>query len=199
MQRSQDNDSKMAAKKKKTSKKSQKKTSRDPRRKVKRTKEEIEADPRDTRARALSARVDPDGNCQAKFAPTREQRIQVELLAGVGLSQGEIACVIINPATNEGIAKNTLRQHFKAELERGAASVKGKVLGNLAKHAMGNGKGAVTAAIFIAKTRYGWKETQVVEHKGSGVLVAPASITPERWIAQEQERDRLHPGEASRN
>jgi hypothetical protein len=122
------------------------------------------------------------------FEPTDDQRKQVELLVGLGLTYVEIATVIINPRTNRGISTTTLQQRFEKELAEGQAKVKARVVGSLVQRAVDHShpQGA-TCAIFLAKTRYGYKETQVVEHENAGVLVAPAAVTPEEWIAAQEE------------
>lgn len=122
------------------------------------------------------------------FRPTDEQRQQVELLVGLGLTLEEIATVIINPGTGKGISTDTLQAHFIKELDEGNAKVKAKVIGSLVKRAISHDhpQGAA-CGMFIAKCRYGWKEKHAVEVESkAGVLVAPATMTPEEWIAQQQ-------------
>lgn len=99
-------------------------------------------------------------------------------------------------ATNEDIAailgmdNKTLTKYFPEELKSGRATAKGKIAQRL--YNIGVGKEAVldpetkevivpavapnlTALIFLAKTRLGWKETQIVEQnvdlKSSGVKI----------------------------
>ena len=123
---------------------------------------------------------------QPPFVPTKEQRTQVEMLLGCGLTYKEIATVTINPRTNSGISTKTLQQHFVDELQSGQAKVKGMVIGSLVRKACGKGPGAVAAAIFLCKTRYGFRETQHVEiESNAGVLIAPASKTPAEWIREQ--------------
>jgi hypothetical protein len=74
----------------------------------------------------------------------------VEAMAAC-VTQAEIAVVM-------GIAETTLRLHYRAELDRGLIVANTKVAGNLFKIACGEGREAVTAAIFWLKTRAGWSE-----------------------------------------
>jgi hypothetical protein len=127
-----------------------------------------------------------------RFKPTNEQRRLVETLVGYGLTYKEIATIVINPQTGKGISSNTLERHFRDELDAGGARVKAKVIESLFKKATGESPQAVTAAIWITKARYGWKGDHVThEVQGAqGVLVAPATISPEEWIARAQERNK---------
>lgn len=125
------------------------------------------------------------------FVPTTEQRTQVELMIGLGMTYKEISILTLNPRTNKGISINTLQEHFAGELASGGPRLKRQVVGALFKKATSdNHPGATTASIFLCKTRYGYRETQVVEHQGTtGVLIAPAGMTPEEWIAASQKRN----------
>ncbi len=125
------------------------------------------------------------------YVGTDEQRKQVLKLKGLGLNHSEVASFIINPATGKGIGREVLQRVFRAELDMGMAHVKGEILGALMNHALGDGSGAVAACIFYAKTQCGWRETQEVHVTGTGVLVAPAAVSPEDWIAGEQSKNRM--------
>lgn len=89
-------------------------------------------------------------------------------MAGYGVPGDDIALSI-------GITKPTLNKHYRRELDTGRIKANAAVAQSLYKKATGDGSQAVTAAIFWAKTRMGWKETQVTEHTG-GVAVAIAKI-----------------------
>lgn len=91
--------------------------------------------------------------------PNDKDRAQVQAMAGYGVSQRDIALVL-------DIDINTLRKHYKDELDKGAIKANAAVAQSLYKKATGDGQQAVTAAIFWAKTRMGWKETVVNEHSG---------------------------------
>lgn len=99
----------------------------------------------------------------AKHQPTSEQRATVQSLAQFGIPQAQIAAHV-------GISEPTLRAHYRAELDAGALAANVKVatnLFNIATGAKGSPKEQTTAAIFWAKTRMGWKETQDVNHNVS--------------------------------
>jgi len=118
----------------------------------------------------------------AQHDPTPEKRAIVQALAQFGIPQEQIARKV-------GVSEKTLRKHYAIELEDGATAANLAVAKNLYAFAAGS-KGAapqqVTAGIFWAKTRMGWRETQDVNHNHSfadgarerlagklGVTVAP--------------------------
>ena len=88
-------------------------------------------------------------------------RRQVEALAGYGVPETDIAGVV-------GIDPKTLRKHYRGELDHGHVKANAKVAENLFRKATGEGREAVTAAIFWLKTRAGWRETNVHEVSGGG-------------------------------
>jgi hypothetical protein len=84
---------------------------------------------------------------------------KVEVMAGYGLSRTEIAKVLrIDP--------DRLKEACVPELETGRIKANLKVAENLYRKATGDGREAVTAAIFWLKTRASWKETNVHELGG---------------------------------
>ena len=91
--------------------------------------------------------------------PDEAGRRQVEALAGYGIPEEEIAGVI-------GIDAKTLRKHYRDELGHGHTKANARVAENLYRKATGEGREAVTAAIFWLKTRAGWKETSLHEVTG---------------------------------
>lgn len=99
-------------------------------------------------------------NGRPPFEATDAQRKNVKAMAGYGFAQQDIADTI-------GISLPSLKKHFKAELKTGAITANAAVAQSLYQKATGTGPQAVTAAIFWAKTRMGWKETAAVEHSGS--------------------------------
>ncbi len=92
--------------------------------------------------------------------PVETDRAKIEALAGYGVPEAEIAIVL-------EIAPDTLRLHYLAELRSGHIKANAKVAENLYRRATGEGREAVTAAIFWLKTRARWKETSVHELGGS--------------------------------
>ena len=94
------------------------------------------------------------------FSATDEQRRIVDAMTGYGIPQQDIARVI-------GIHEESLRKHFRDELDTGAAKANARVAQFLFEQATGQrGEGSVTAAIFWLKTRARWKETAATEHSG---------------------------------
>lgn len=87
---------------------------------------------------------------------TEEMRRQVLAMAGFGLKQDEIASVI-------GVSEKTLQRRCKEELHKGVHVANSQVLSSLFYQATKGGN--VTAAIFWAKARCGWRETQLFEVK----------------------------------
>ena len=81
---------------------------------------------------------------------------QVEAMAGYGVPEADIGRVL-------GIDPKTLRKHHRGELDNGHVKANVKVAENLYRKATGEGREAVTAAIFWLKTRARWKETMVNE------------------------------------
>lgn len=88
--------------------------------------------------------------------PEPSQRRQVEAMAGYGVPEANIARVL-------GIDPKTLRKHYREELDTGHIFANARVAESLFRKATGDGRQAVTAAIFWLKTRAGWKETSVQE------------------------------------
>jgi hypothetical protein len=86
-------------------------------------------------------------------------RRQVEAMAGYGVTEAQIAGLI-------GIDSKTLRKHYREELDHGHVKANVKVAENLFRKATGEGREAVTAAIFWLKARARWKETNITEHTG---------------------------------
>ena len=91
------------------------------------------------------------------FEPTQEQRYSVELMAGIGIPQTDIASAL-------GITDNTLRKYFPDELKNGRTRTIAKVADSLVRQALA---GNTTAMIFYLKTQARWSETHKIEHSGS--------------------------------
>ena len=84
--------------------------------------------------------------------PTEKDRKQVTVMAGIGLTHGQISKVL-------GISDETLRKYYDHELETAEALMNAQVAQNLFSIATSKGSGSVAAAIFWMKTRAGWRET----------------------------------------
>ena len=88
--------------------------------------------------------------------PDPVTRRQVEAMAAYGIPETDIATVVeIDP--------KTLRRHYRKELDTGHIKANTKVAENLYRRATGEGREAVTAAIFWLKARAQWKERTVSE------------------------------------
>lgn len=118
---------------------------------------------------------------RARYQPSEKDNKTVEAMAAVGVPQEAIAKVI-------GIDPKTLRARFRDVLDIASTQANAKVGATL--FAMATSGRDVSASIFWAKTRMGWKETAAVEHTGkdgealkieivyadhSGRIAAPAS------------------------
>jgi len=86
----------------------------------------------------------------------------VEVMAGCGIPQPEIALCVPSRTSGRPISHVTLRKHFRSELSAGIAKVKAKFAANLLRLSATNG----AVAIFAAKTRLGFRETIRIEHSG---------------------------------
>ncbi len=87
--------------------------------------------------------------------PTDEQRHLVEVLVAGGTPKTTIARAM-------GIGMNTLRRHYKVELECGLELANAKVVRRLFRLIE---QGSTPATIFWLKARAGWKEGQILEVK----------------------------------
>jgi len=85
------------------------------------------------------------------YQPDEVSRRQVEAMAGYGVPETEIAGLL-------GIDPKTLRKYYRHELDHGHTKANVKVAENLYRKATGEGREAVTAAIFWLKARAGWRE-----------------------------------------
>jgi hypothetical protein len=88
--------------------------------------------------------------------------LQVEAMAGLGLPERGIARLL-------GMDPEAFRSLYAAELECGLFKANAKVAENLFRRATGEGREAVTAAIFWLKARAGWKETSIHALAGSEI------------------------------
>ena len=88
--------------------------------------------------------------------PTDEQRKTVAAMCAYGVPQTDIAAVI-------GINPETLRTHYREELDSSTAKANAKVAEMLYKKAIG---GDTACMIFWLKTRAKWQETMKQEHQG---------------------------------
>jgi len=108
--------------------------------------------------------------------PTDESRAEVKALASFGLPQEDIAKYV-------GVSHVTLRKHYASELKLSAIKANatvGKYLFSLASgQALRNGAShseCARSAMFWAKTRMGWRETDRLEHSGPDGGAIPVEI-----------------------
>lgn len=90
--------------------------------------------------------------------PTDKDRMQVEAASGYGLTHERIAALI-------GIDPKTLRKHFRAELDAGAAKADAAVAKSLFENATKFNN--VAAQIWWTKSRMGWTDKLTIEHSGA--------------------------------
>ena len=107
--------------------------------------------------------------------PTEKTRAEIVALRSYGVPIKEVAAYI-------GIDDKTLYKYYHDELENSAIKANANVGKFLYQAASGQAlttgatySDCVRAAMFWAKTRMGWKETNVQEHTGANgtVLTAP--------------------------
>ena len=102
---------------------------------------------------------------------------KVEALSGFGLSAEEIAQVL-------DVDLDALEAACARELKSGGIKANARVAENLYRKALGDGREAVTAAIFWLKTRARWKEVSAVENTG-------ATNVTVSWLSHEDALDKL--------
>lgn len=90
-----------------------------------------------------------------EHTPTEESKKLAETLAGLGLPQEQIADAL-------GISADTLAKYYGPELLSGVRKANSRVAQFLYQQATKN----LTAAIFWAKTRMRWRETDRLELTG---------------------------------
>lgn len=102
------------------------------------------------------------------FTPTPEHKALVKAMAGMKMSEAEIAAVIVNPHTEKPISIETLRKYFKDELEAGWASLQSLVGRRYIESLNAGQVWAIRAGL---RQFYGWKN--------SGGIIPIETATPE--------------------
>ena len=92
-----------------------------------------------------------------KHAPTEAQLADVELWAGVGLTQDQMSALL-------EIDRKTLALHYSKQLSQGKAKANAAVGKTLYQKVM---DGDTTAAIWWTKAQMGWHETKTHEIVGA--------------------------------
>lgn len=106
------------------------------------------------------AKTEKRGRGRPAYVPEEKDRKQVLTMAGIGLTQDQIAKIM-------GISDETLRRNYKNELETGTSRMNAMVAQNLYSIATSKGQGSVAAAIFWMKTRARWQEVNRNEITGA--------------------------------
>jgi len=102
-----------------------------------------------------------------RFAPTKEHRDLVTIVAGLGMPHVDVAKLIVNPATKKAITAKTLRVAFRVELDNGMAQMNGRAMGGLALLMQSrNDRIKLEAIKFYLTTKQGWKAASSVELTG---------------------------------
>lgn len=110
--------------------------------------------------------------------PTERTRAEVSALCSFGIPQPEIARYI-------GVDPKTLRKYYRKELDNSVTKANAAVGRFLYQNASGgtlkdgaSHSDCVRAAMFWAKTRMGWRETNNVDHTSSdGSMSPPKQVT----------------------
>ena len=103
--------------------------------------------------------------------PTVEQRRTVMQLASIGVPTEAIGHAI--GEAGAPLDEKTIRRHFRAELDRGAALCTVRVQRKL--HELID-QGNPAAIFFYLKCREGWREVQRIETTGAGGAPPPAPV-----------------------
>ncbi len=113
----------------------------------------------------------PDGTF-APHEPTDQARKQVETMAGLGITDDDIAVIL-------GISVDTLRQYYNEEKRRGTANAKVRIYMKTYQLALGGDR---TMLIWWEKTRGGMSEKQQLD------VNVTDTRTPEEIESEEQIR-----------
>lgn len=118
--------------------------------------------------------------------PTDKTRAEVSALYSFGIPQDDIARYI-------GVDAKTLRKHYRDELDNSVTKANAAVGRFLYQNATGNTlkdgashSDCVRAAMFWAKTRMGWRETQNIDHTTGGEKIRSFS---EMYSSQAKHED----------
>jgi hypothetical protein len=103
------------------------------------------------------------------FAPTDEQRKNVEIMVGLGIRQDSI-CALIRDNKDRPISEATLRKHFGKEIDQGAAKLHAMIGNFMVATILGRDpppgikpitepKVRASFAELFARGRMGWRDT----------------------------------------
>ena len=118
--------------------------------------------------------TDPSTGKILPHEPTDRTRAEVSALYSFGIPQDDIARYI-------GVDAKTLRKHYRDELDNSVTRANAAVGRFLYQNASGSTlkdgatySDCVRAAMFWAKTRMGWRETQDLNHKSEDGSMSPS-------------------------
>lgn len=99
---------------------------------------------------------------EKRHQASSQNKAQVAAMALIGADQTLMARVM-------GISRPTLLKYYRDELDYGKEHALAQVANALVTGAMkaGSDPRFITAAIFVAKTQLGWRETSRLEHTGA--------------------------------
>ena len=125
---------------------------------------------------------------QPPHIPTDKIRAEIIALRSYGVPIKEVAAYI-------GIDDKTMYKYYRTELEQSAMKANARVGKFLYEAASGQAmkdgasySDCVRAAMFWAKTRMGWRETQVIDNKSSDGSMSPAK-SPKEMTKEELETE----------
>jgi hypothetical protein len=110
------------------------------------------------------------------FQPTDEQRKNVEVMVSLGITEEKI-CLLVRDRRDKPICRNSLRKHFKKELETGATKLNAKVGHFMVATIFGTRPPDGLTPIkdervrgrlgeLFLKARLGWRETDSNQNEG---------------------------------
>jgi hypothetical protein len=94
------------------------------------------------------------GRGRPPFVPTADQKLFVQAMAGIKMTLDEIRLLIINPQTNEPIAKTVLVKAFKRELTDGKARLKSIIARRFYEALERGDSWAIQLGL---RTQFGWR------------------------------------------
>src|SRR3954471_4746347 len=103
-------------------------------------------------------------------APTDQTRATVKAMSAYGIPQDQIARVL-------GIHDETLRTHYRDELDLGVIEANAQIARTLFQQATA---GNIGALIWWTKTRMGWREKQEIEYSGTTTVATALNAATER-------------------
>jgi hypothetical protein len=102
------------------------------------------------------------------WEPNTQDRSTVMMGMTLGMTEERIAALLTLPPANggkgsPGITVETLHRYFPEEIATGKDKLEMQLAGTMWSKAMGNSNGAVTAGIFLAKSKFGWRDNVVID------------------------------------